>query len=250
MNFFKKFWYSVTKFERYPEMGAAGVKKAIIYFTELMLLFSIVVTIVYIYYIAKVAKYEEENLSISDKVIIQITRLYQDTEVGESIQILEEYSDSALIFTIALSVFISFYFMTMIDVLSLSIFGLLTCFIAKIKMTYKLVFNMAIYALTLSITLKAVYIGLNLIFGFKIKYFDIMYTAIAYICLAAAIFMIKSDLIKQQVELMKIIQEGKEKIEQVIPKRPKEDEEKEDEEKEDELEKNGKNDTEGQGSNA
>lgn len=41
LNFFKKVWYSMTKFEKYPEMAALGVKKAIIYFTELMIIFTV-----------------------------------------------------------------------------------------------------------------------------------------------------------------------------------------------------------------
>ena len=79
-----------------------------------------------------------------------------------------------------------------------------------------------------------------------------MYVAIAYISLAAAIFMIKSDVIKQHLQIMKIIEEGKEKIEQTItiPKKPKEDEEEnKDEEKKEPKEKN-KSEQEGQSSNA
>ena len=251
MNFFKRFWYSITKFEKYPEMAETGTKKAIKYFTILMIIFTIIVTTGYVFYISKIAEYPEDVVTLSDKVIYQIDQLYKDMQIGENIQILSEYSDISIIFTIALSVFISFFIITMIDVFTLSIFGLLTCFIAKIKMQYKYIYNMSIYALTLSITLRAIYIVFNLIFSFNIKYFDLMYTAIAYICLAAAIFMIKSDVIKQQIELMKIIQEGKEKLEQVLPKKTKEDEE-EKEEKEEKENQEEKQDTgtESQGSNA
>ena len=30
-NFFKKVWYSMTKFENYPEMAALGVPRAFLY---------------------------------------------------------------------------------------------------------------------------------------------------------------------------------------------------------------------------
>lgn len=248
MNFFEKFWYSVTKFEKYPEMASSGTKKAIIYFTKLMVIFSIIVTAAYVYYVEKIATYEED-LSFPQKLIAQIDKFAETPELNESVQILGEYSNITLVTTIFFSLFIAFFILTLIDVLSLSVFGIFTCFIAKIKMSYNLIFNMSIFALTLSITLKAAYLLLNIITAFQIKYFEIMYIAIAYICLAAAIFMIKSDVIKQQMELMKIIQEGKEKIEQVIPKKQKEDEEDEEEDKNDEVEKK-KSGTEGQGSNA
>lgn len=41
LSFFKKVWYSIIKFEKYPEMAALGVKKAMIYFTQLMIIFTI-----------------------------------------------------------------------------------------------------------------------------------------------------------------------------------------------------------------
>ena len=48
LNLLKKIWYSISKFEKYPEMAALGVKKAIIYFTELMLIFSAIYTCSYV----------------------------------------------------------------------------------------------------------------------------------------------------------------------------------------------------------
>ena len=99
-------------------------------------------------------------------------------------------------------------------------------------MRYQAVFSMSIYALTLSIILNMIYILINIFFDFEIKYFQVMYTAIAYICLAAAIFMIKSDFIKKQLELTKIME-----IQKNINKES-DQEQKEDEPKEDEKENN------------
>jgi hypothetical protein len=92
-----------------------------------------------------------------------------------------------------------------------------------------------------------------MLFGFEVKYFEVMYVAVSYIILAAAIFMIKSDVIKQHLELMKIIDESKNKIEKTItiPERPKDKEEKKkDDKKDDKEEEDKENDTEGQSSNA
>ena len=119
-------------------------------------------------------------------------------------------------------------------------------------MNYKAVFNMSIYAITLSIMLKAIYVVITMLTNFEIKYFELMYIAVSYITLAAAIFLIKSDVIKQHLELMKIIEESKEKIEQtiVIPRKKEEkDEDKKDETKEEKKEE-GEKGTEEQGSNA
>ena len=138
----------------------------------------------------------------------------------------------------------------MLDVFTLSIFGLFTCLIAKIKMNYKAVFNMSIYAITLSLILRTIYVVVTMLTSFEIKYFDVMYVAVAYITLAAAIFLIKSDVIKQHLELMKIIEEGKEKIEQTIVIPRKKDEEEKKEDKDEKEKKEDEKETEGQGSNA
>ncbi len=252
LNFFKKIWYSISKFEKYPELAALGVKKAIIYFTELIIIFCAVYTGSYVYYLQNVATFEEENLSLSQKVIkTMIKEAGVDNEqTNQALEIANNYSDTTMIGTLFISSFISFFIATLLDVLVLSIFGRFTSIIAKIKMNYKAIFNMSIYALTLSITLKTIYEAITMITGFQMKYFDVMYIAVAYITLAAAIFLIKSDVIKQHLELMKIIEEGKEKIEQTITI-PRKKEKKEDEQnKDDEEKKEDEKGTEEQGSNA
>ena len=88
-----------------------------------------------------------------------------------------------------------------------------------------------------------IYYAITLLTDFKIKYFDIMYVTISYIILTAAIFLIKSNVIKQHLELMRIMEEGKEKYEETITitRKPidenkEEKEEKEDKENQDETE--------------
>jgi Sec-independent protein translocase protein TatA len=75
----------------------------------------------------------------------------------------------------------------------------------------------------------------NLFTGFTIKYFEIAYNAIAYIYIITAMLMIKSDLIKQQIEVGKIVEEQKKVREE---KKEQENKEKEDKKpKEDKKEK-------------
>ena len=39
---YKKIWYSITKFEKYPEMAAEGVGRAFGYFSLIIFLFSVI----------------------------------------------------------------------------------------------------------------------------------------------------------------------------------------------------------------
>ena len=253
LNFIKKVWYSITKFEKYPELAALGIKKALVYFTELIVIFCAIYTGSYVYYIQNVATFEDENLSFSEKVIKTMIKETgsENEQMLQALENADNYSMPSMIGSLFISAFIAFWISIFFDVFTLSIFGLFTCLIAKIKMNYKAIFNMSVYAITLSLILRMIYVVVTMLTSFEIKYFDVMYIAVAYITLAAAIFLIKSDVIKQHLELMKIIEESKEKIEQtiVIP-RKKDDEEKENKDKDEKENKEDEKETEGQGSNA
>lgn len=253
-NFFKKVWYSITKFEKYPEMAALGAKQAIIYFSELMIIFSIIFTVAYVYYVSNVAEYEEKDLNFSQKMASQLIdkSTYNAGQIEEITEMLNENMGPSIALAMGISCFIAFSLSTLLDVFTLSVFGLLTCIIAKIKINYKAVFNMSIYALTLSTILKIIYMVIRLLTNYEIKYFEIMYIAVAYISLASAIFMIKSDVIKQQIELMKIIEEHKDSYEETIkiPPKSRNDKEEKKEKEDSNEEKQEENETEGQGSNA
>lgn len=100
--------------------------------------------------------------------------------------------------------FIIYFINTLLNVILLSLFGNLAGMLSKVKMKYAAIFNMSIYSVTLPIILNIIYVIINMFTEFKIEYFDVMYIAVATIYLFAAIFMVKDDLIKQQIELMKI----------------------------------------------
>lgn len=252
MNFFKKVWYSISKFEKYPEMAALGVKRAILYFIEIVLIMSIIFTGIYVYYIKNVAEFDNEELNFSEKLAIELTKNSKIENKETIIENLKNEKSEVLIVATGIAFLMSNSIGTLIDVFILSAFGVMTCIFAKIKMNYKALFNMSIYAFTLSIILRTIYFAITTLTTFKIKYFDVMYVAIAYISLAAAIFIIKSNVIKQHLELMRIIEESKEKIEEKIPIRRKSKDEENKDEENDEEENNDedKNSTEGEGSNA
>lgn len=139
-----------------------------------------------------------------------------------------------LLFTIFGVLFIYFYVImylpsTLIDILILSVFGYVVSNITRIRLKYSAVYNIAAYSVTLPIILNLVYFVINAFTGFTIKYFEIMYTTVASIYIATAILMIRSDVIKKQIELTKIIEE-QEKVRAELQRR--EEEQKEQEEKE------------------
>lgn len=128
----------------------------------------------------------------------------------------------------------------------ISIVGYFTMWILKMRMRYVAVFNMSIYALTLSTILNIIYLLVNILFKFNIEYFSIMYVTVATIYLLATIFIIKSDLIKKQGEVMKII-EAQEIVKKEIEQKEKDEEEKKEQEKpeEDKKEEKDKKDKKG-----
>ena len=135
---------------------------------------------------------------------------------------------ASLFLTIFIYSFIMYFLTTISNVVLLSIFGFITTLLAKIRMRYVAVFNMSVYAITLSVILNMLYIGVNIFVPFSMEYFQVMYIAVAAIYLVAAILILKSDFIKKQAELMKIAE-----AEELIKKEN--EQEKNEEEKKEEL---------------
>ena len=166
-----------------------------------------------------------------------------------------------IIFLIVLLYLFALYFIiNIINVIFLSILGYFTTIIARMKMRYVAIFNMAIYATTLSILLNTIYVGVNIFIDFNIEYFQVMYISVASIYLIASIFLFKSEIIKKQFELMKVMEvqeqvkkELEEKEEQEKANKEREKVKKKDKEinKKEEKEKQDSNDDEEpEGSNA
>lgn len=144
------------------------------------------------------------------------------------------YAKSSQITNLYISVFITvfiysfiMYFLTTIsNALFLSIFGYIASWLAKIRMRYVAIFNMSIYALTLSTILNMLYVGVNIFVDFNMEYFEVMYVSVAAIYLVAAIFILKSEVLKKQAELIKIAE-----AETIVKQQLEEQKEKEEEEK-------------------
>lgn len=313
---YKKFWLSITKFERYPEMATEGVGRAFGYLTWLVFIFAIIFAMALIIKFADLAKkgidfldknfneisYSEGALTIDavnksittdmGNIVVNTEELseeqlkqyenkksYTDVEIVwlreyvllkyneevvkinykdvlENMQIKQFDKATALNFlrekfnspkiyiiyfiVIAIYLFISYFIAILLDAIILSLFGLITTAFARIQIRYRALFNMAVYSITISTVLQLIYMIVKTFTGFNIKYFDLMHTAISFICLTAAIFMIKSDVIRQQIELMKVIEIKKKEQEeekQEEEKKEEDNEEKKEDKKEDKKEK-------------
>lgn len=162
---------------------------------------------------------------------MQITEFTKEDviNIANSTQILTLYA--SIFITIFIYSFIMYLLTTLSNVIMLSAFGYLATWIAKIRMRFVAIFNMSIYALTLSILLNMVYVAINIFVNFNIQYFQVMYIAVAAIYLVAAIFIIKSDFIKKQQELTKIAEA------QVIVKKELKEKEEEDRKEEEKRQK-------------
>lgn len=330
ISFIKKIYNSIIKIEKYPEMASQGLPKAIKYLIQLIIIFSIIVSIFNIYNINKMVKetgkyieneipdfsysqgelrinsedvitkqieefgnviidtnYNEESkvssyinevqsqnngiILLKDKIIVKtdvmdatINYTYSDLFSGTGIteftkQEFINYINGTQMINVYIGIFLilviwafSLYLInTLVNVIAISIFGYIVSLIIKMKMNYKAIFNMTIYSITLSTILSMLYIGINYVTGFTIKFFDLMYITVACIYLIAAIFIIKTDFIKRQGEVLKI-QEVEKIIKKEIDDKKEEPKEKKEQPKEEKKKENKKEngEDEAEGANA
>lgn len=345
MNFFNKVWNSIVKIEKYPDMAAEGLGKAITYMCKIVAILAIVLCLGILYQAYQTIEdgvnylenefpdfsYKDgiltinsedaiiisEDNSILGKTIID-TKVEDEQEINKYINSVEEsgsgiivlknrvilknaavsgtinynyqevsnqmgltqftkqdvinYVRSVQVINIYLSIsltifvysFIMYLLTTASNAILLSVFGYLTSLIARMKMRYVAIFNMSVYALTLSIILNILYIGVNIFIDFNMEYFQVMYTAVAAIYLVAAIFILKTEFMKKQAELMKIAeaqaiikkeleeeQEEKEKQEKKDKEDKKREEKEKDKDKEEKKKEEDNNINDGaEGSNA
>ncbi len=143
--------------------------------------------------------------------------------------------------TIYLSIFVASYIIytisTLIDVLALSLLVIIISKMAKISLKYSQCLMIAIYSITLPIIVNLIYLTANILTGFYMPYFQIMYTLISYIYIVAVILIMRSDLIKKKELIKATIEINKLEKEQNNKENP-------DEKKKEDDEKKEKNDKE------
>lgn len=148
---------------------------------------------------------------------------------------------SSIYLIIFIYLFIVYFMSTLIDVLILTVLTFIVSRISRIRLKFAPSFNIAVHGITLPVLLNLIYIIVNLLTGFTIKYFQFMYTTISYIYVIVAILMIKTDFINRQIELIKIAGE-QEKVREELKKQKEEKEKKKEEENKEKepKENNGK----------
>lgn len=159
----------------------------------------------------------------------------------------------AFFISITLYLFLAYMISIIIEMLLIAVIGFITSKIVKLNMKFTQICSMAIYSMTLSILLSALYTPVKLLTGFNMEYFSIMYTLIPYVYIITAILMSRSEIIKQQVEIGKIEKvqkEVKEELKENEEKEKQEQEKKKKEEKQKEKEEKEKNGEEPEGSEA
>lgn len=189
-------------------------------------------------YHKKLTEYESGIIILKDKIIYKngllsngleykysdILAKYNITEFNKQdvSNFINKASNFSSYISILIAMFISLYIIytvsTIVDVFMLAVLGFIISRIAGMRMRFKATFNIGIYALTLPILLNVVYIIINNLTGFEIKYFSWMYTTISYIYVIVAILLIKTDFIDKQAELMKIIEEQEKVRQEIISK--------------------------------
>lgn len=111
----------------------------------------------------------------------------------------------AVFLGIAIASFLQNLFNLFIYTLIIASFGYIASRMAKVKFPIKVLIILAIYSVTLPNILYTAYMIANLLTGFYIEYFSLFYMLISCVYIFTAIFMIKSDIIKQQQEIQAII---------------------------------------------
>jgi signal transduction histidine kinase len=203
LGFFKKFWYSITNFDKYLEMALNGPYKAMLYTIQLTFLMCIFLEL------GKVVNY------------IFTKGIPQSLINGNIINLI---TSQAMItkYISAVALFIEYFIIILTYVVLLAIIGYVTARILRVKMRYQAIYSLASYAVTLSTVLYTTYLFANIFTIFKMKYIAVGYMAIAYVYIVTAIFILKSDMIKKHQELMKIIEEQKKMREQMEKEKEKE----------------------------
>lgn len=145
-----------------------------------------------------------------------------------------------LFIMLSLYSFVLYFISTWLDIFLLGAFGFLTALILRLHLRYSAMCKIAIHSLTLPILLSILVNFIETFTTFQIKYFEIMYITIAYIYIVTAILMIKSDVIKSQKELAKILQEQVKIREELERQKEQEEEERQEEERQKEKEQQRK----------
>ena len=271
IGFFKRFKMAIFELENYIDFINEKVSKSLMFSLKLVVILSLIMAIsnaIYVYakynspdnYLSEVIPefiYEKSELKIDEnetksnekkqmaqimkQVVPSITNILGDGTYTKAdlIHYVQDNQKTIVGFGVT-AIFIEnildLYIMWLMVAVLTSFIGWIDLVFLKIKMKYSKLFTLSIYASTLSVILTVIYTMLNAFVGVYIDMFDYLSILIAYIYITAVIYMIRSDLIKQQIELIRIATvqaEEKERLEREKEKEREQEQEQEDDEPED-----------------
>ena len=267
IGFFKRFKMAIFELENYIDFINEKVSKSLVFSLKLVVLLALIMAIsnvIYVYakynspdnYLSEVIPeftYENSELKIDEnetksdekkqmaqvmkQVVPSVTNIlgngtYTKADLIHYVQENQKAIVGFGVTAIFIENILDMYIMWLMVAILTSFIGWIALVFLRIKMKYSKLFTLSIYASTLSVILTVIYTMLNAFAGVYIDMFDYLSILIAYIYITAVIYMIRSDLIKQQIELIKIatIQaEEKERLEREKEKEREQEQEREDE---------------------
>lgn len=243
--FFTRVKRAIFNPEAYSNFMLEKTSESIKYLLKFLIIFVILVSIAYTY------NFYQEGIGEEN---INLLREYgfEESDIEKMQIAYEQVNNTYLIIAMFMINTISLYFaFTVSTLLSACMFGILGLIIARIcgmKLKFSQTFKLVAYAITLPSILLAIYMIANLLFGITVKYFAIAYDAITYIYIITSILMIRTDLMKQRIELVKIMKEQK-KVQEEL-KEQDDDEDKEEKENKEDKEEGPEEEGEPQGNKA
>lgn len=239
ISFVKRLKMSLFELENYIEFTAEKTSNAISFAIKTVIIFALIMVasnILYMYYkyqspsnyidsIVPEFSYQEHKLVIYDEeknnkdkkfvasLMEQVEPAYRQVipegnyTKTDMIKFVRDNENQLVVF-FGISVFLEtifemsiFWFMV---AFLTSLVGLIVLRFSRIKMKFSKLYAISIYASTLSMILTIIYNILTNHFNIYIESFEFLSMLIAYIYITAVIYMIRSDLVKQQLELIKI----------------------------------------------
>lgn len=271
IGFFKRLKMAIFELENYIQFISEKSGKAIFYSLKLVIILSFIIVAanaIFVYakynnptnYLDNIVPnfvYQDSKLEIDKndlttdekkataEVMKQLSPSIKEIFSGQTysktdlMQYVQENERNIVIIGVAVvfieGIFDLFIFWIMIAILT-SFIGWIVLKFLRIKMKYSRLYALSTYASTLSIILTVIYTMLNTFFGVYIDVFDYLSMLISYIYITAVIYMIKSDLIKQQLELIRIATVQAQVKEQLEKEKEEEEKRKKQEEPKDEKE--------------
>ncbi len=112
-------------------------------------------------------------------------------------------------FFLVMILYLFFWYAILIgaDILITFLVSLITSRMARIKLRTSALVNISIHSLTLSIILYLLYNIINMLTGFEISRFRLMYVLVATVYASISVLIIKADFIERQRELAEVIKE-------------------------------------------